>query len=582
MKKLLNRLLKEIKLDGVALEGFLIKEPEEAGHGHLSTNAAMVLAPKLKKNPRELAKQILAELEQKQEFNQHFGSSEIAGPGFLNFWLKDSALIEFLREFEFKGRPLKGQKILVEYAQPNPFKALHIGHLRGTIVGETLCRVLELAGAEVVRANYQGDVGLHVAKCFWGLEQNPRAKEELKNLEEKVDYLAKCYVAGNAAYEEDEKAKEEIHEINKKIYQMDKPENAEFKKQWEEKRKWSLDKFEESYARLGAKFDRLYFESEMAEPGLKRCAEAKAKGILKEDDGCLIFDGEKYDINNRVFVNKLGLPTYEGKELGLAFKEFTDWGALEKVIHVVANEQINFFKVTFLVEKLMDEKLFGDKQHHLSMGFVSLTTGKMSSRSGNVVLAEDILNAAVAEIMAVLNERSGDKAKQQIAREERDEIAEAVGIGAVTYSFLKINTMKDISFDLKESVQLEGRSGPYVMYSYVRAGNILKNAAGDGAVKAKPDFTGITELADEERDLILALTRFPEIIERAATTYQLAPLTEFAYELANAFSSFYNQCPVLNEKDQTRKIFRLQLVKVFQSVQGQLMDVMGMGRVERM
>ncbi|MBU2025902.1 MAG: arginine--tRNA ligase [Patescibacteria group bacterium] len=579
-KNFLKKRLKQIKIPGGSAVGreleIEIGYPADKSHGDYATNLAMVLAGKIRENPKKVAEQVIKALEKSKDFCRNF-RAEIAGPGFINFWIKDEALIESLAGLRDKdygsGRKLSGKKILIEYAQPNPFKSFHIGHLRNIIIGEAMARILENAGARVTRVNYQGDIGLHVAKCFWGMRQKEDKRGKLSAIDEKVNYLADCYVAGAQAYKKDKRAALEIQEWNKRLYKMNEPKNKELKKEWKEKRQWCLDKFNEIYSRLGVKFDRSYFESEMFEPGLEHCHEAKNKGILIEDDGCLIFDGEKHGLGKRVFVNKLGLPTYEAKELALAFREFDDFGCLDKAIHVVANEQINFFKITFLVEKLLDEKLFDEKQVHLSHGLVGLKAGKMSSREGSVILAEDIIGAAVNEIMELLSKRKDKRVK----RDERDEIAEAVAVAAVKYSFLKISARKDMVFDLGESVRLEGQSGPYVMYSLVRAKNILDKLE----IKDNKAVQG-GEFKKQERDLACAILKLPEILERAAQYYELASVAEYAYDLAVAFSNFYDKCRVLDEKNKKTRQRRLLMVQAFHNALWKCLDVMGIKPAEKM
>lgn len=575
MKKLLKKILEEVKTEYGVEFNFGVEYPRESSHGHFSSNFALVLAKATKANPRDMAEQVRKSLEGKSDYRANFTAS-VAGPGFINFRLTDSAILGTLEKVakdgpEYgQGQKHAGKKVMVEYAQPNPFKSFHIGHLRNVVIGESLARILENAGAEVIRTNYQGDVGLHVAKCFYGMQKNPLL-EVPETIEDRILYLAKCYVFGAAAYKEDETAREEIHELNKKVYAMD-PEVAG---EWQEKRKWSLDKFEQIFSRVDSRFDRYYFESEMFKTGLEKAREALAKGIFIEDDNCLVFPGEKHGLNRRVFVNKLGIPTYEGKELGLAMREFTDFGNLDRVIHVVANEQINFFKVTFLAEKLLEPELIDDKQYHLSYGLVTLKGGKMSSREGNVILGEAILDAAKEEIKKLL-----DKRGEEMEESERESVSENVALAAVKYSFLKISTLKDMVFDVKDSIRMEGQSGPYVLYGYVRAVNILKKA---GEIKKQSNESGMAgKLSDQERALIYEISKFEELAENISENYQLAILADYSYSLANAFSQFYDACQVLNENDEDIRAFRLTLVTAFKTTIGRCLDLMGIRRIEKM
>jgi arginyl-tRNA synthetase len=576
MKKILKKILKNFQEEEKLDFNFKVDYPANKDFGHYSTNYALVLAKIKRDNPEKLAQELVTKLKKQKEFSAIF-KAQVAKPGFINFWLKEKAFLKTLAEILDSGnnygcsRILAKRKIMVEYAQPNPFKAFHVGHLRNIIIGESLARVLENAGAKVIRTNYQGDVGLHVAKCFWGIKNKKNKLEKnLKNINEKVSYLADCYILGAKAYRENVKAQKEIQEINQKIYAM----SEDFKTEWEEKKRWSLDKFEEIFQKLDVHFDRYYFESEMFQDGIKKCREAEKKGILIKDDDCLIFDGEKFNLNKRVFINKKGLPTYEGKELALAFKEFTDFGELDKAIHIVANEQINFFRITFLVEKLLAEQLFDDKQFHLSYGLVNLKEGKMSSREGNVILGEEIIQRAENKIRKLLGGRSKRKAGE-IAN------ADKVAVGAIKYSFLAINPAKNINFDLEESIRLEGRSGPYVIYSYVRAVNLLKKLSGAGYISRARDFKeGF--LCQEGKELIYCLSKFPNLTKEVAKNYQLSMLADYSYRLANIFSVFYDKCPVLKQEEKELQKIRIGLIGAFKKTMGKCLDLLGIERVEKM
>jgi arginyl-tRNA synthetase len=591
MKNELKKILTKVK-NGLGGEDvtFKIDHSVDLKRGHYAANLALVLAKKKSKNPRELAETIIEKLKKDSNFNNLF-KAEVAGPGFINFWIKKEALQKSLANILAAGPSYglsdqeKGCRFLVEYGQPNPFKALHIGHLRNLILGEAVARLLENVGGEVKRVNYQGDIGLHVAKCFWRMQKEKPSVLDLSSVEKKVAYLSQCYVVGAKAYEENEEAKEEINRINKELYSME----GELKKEWQEKREWSLEGFRDIFKRMGVSFDHSYFESEMAKDGLLKCQEALEKGILIEDDGCLVFPGERHGLNRRVFRNKIGLPTYEGKELGLAFCEFTDFSPIKKAIHVVASEQVNFFEVTFLVERLLDEKLFCNKQVHLSYGFVSLKEGKMSSRLGKVVLGQAIIDAAKKEVLALLEKRKNT----DLTEVEKEKIAEKVAIGAVKYSFLKISSRKNIVFSLKESVRMDGQSGPYLMYSYVRASNILKQLALkkedlEGNVKIiaekeeKIKEENEANLLREEESLLVIFLKFPEILERALRDYEPAFLAEYAYDLANAFSLFYDKVPVLKEADSKKRAFRINLVRAFLNIEGRVLDLLGIEKLTKM
>lgn len=270
---------------------YTIDTPKDVSHGEYACNTAFLIAKKISKSPREVADVFIHALE-KRDF---FEKVSVAGPGFINFSLKREVFIKtvekILEEKERFGRGdfFENKKIMFEFAHPNTHKAFHIGHLRNICLGESLVRLAEFQGARVFRANYQGDVGLHVAKFLWGYMRS-RASEKLETLKQRQEFMGRMYAVGGKAYEEDEKAREEIHEINRRLYKKDKS----LMQIWETTRAWSLEYFDHVYARLGSRFDRLFFESEVYLLGTELVHDGMNKGIFEESEGAVIFPGEKY------------------------------------------------------------------------------------------------------------------------------------------------------------------------------------------------------------------------------------------------------------------------------------------------
>lgn len=562
----------------ISIQDIMLERPQDESHGDWSANIAMTLASQLRKSPREIADKIVSEL--KKSKSEKIEKVETADPGFVNFKLADNQYIQnleqILREEEDYGNSdrLSGKRIMIEFAHPNPFKAFHIGHLRNIILGESLVRLTESQGAKVIRANYQGDVGMHIAKCLWALKDID-SKNYPDTADEKVALLGKLYAKGASAFEEDPKAKQEITAINKKIYTK---EDSQINKLWTLGKKWSLEKFHEIYKRLYTTFEREYFESETLDTCKKYIEKAQEKGILKESQGAIVFDGSKYGLDTRVFLNSEGLPTYEGKELGLAYMEFTDYGNIDLCIHNVAVEQISFFKVTFKVEELLEPKLFKDRQYHNAYEFVGLKKGKMSSRKGNVILGNDILNEAHNKIAKVISDR------KEITNKE--ETAEIIGVGAVKWSFLKISPFKYLAFDLESSLNFDGDSGPYLQYTYARSRSILREAE-----KSETDKKTIGNIldskesvlqSDEEKSLLRWLERFPEVVEKASIDYSPNLICSYLFDLAQRFNSFYKNNPVLKAEREEDKIARLALTKATSIVIKRGLDLLGIKTVEKM
>ncbi len=377
---------------------------------------------------------------------------------------------------------------MVEYTDPNPFKVFHIGHLMTNVIGESLARLAEFSGAEVKRANYQGDVGLHVAKALWGMMQT---RDEMPNegasLTERTDYLGRSYARGAAAYDEKEDAKRDIHELNKYVYAIHghpmsvdggtsdvRGHGTDVQTLYETGRRWSLEHFEELYRKLGTKFDFYFFESEVAGPGKKLVEAHTARGIFEESDGAVVFRGEKQGLHTRVFLTKEGLPTYEAKELALAREKYEKY-PYDLSLIITANEITDYFRVLLAAMR----EIFPDlaaKTRHVAHGMLRFASGKMSSRSGNVVTGESLIE----DSMTLAREKI--QRGRDIPEEEFETIAEAVGIGALKYAILRQQRSRDIMYDAEKSFSLEGDSGPYVQYAYVRARSVLEKARSSGLV----------------------------------------------------------------------------------------------------
>ncbi len=550
-----------------------IEIPNNPEHGDFSTNVAMVLSKELKRNPLEIAEEIKEALSNtvKAEGSklEALSSIEVVKPGFVNFRLDSNiykSIVETItnqKENFGKSETHKSERIMLEYAHPNPFKSFHIGHLRNIILGVSLIQLIENQSAEIIPVNYQGDVGMHIAKCLWSF-RNIKEIEYPDTGDAKVALLGKCYAEGATAFEDNAEAKEEIKAINKKIYTR---EDSEITKLWELGKGWSLEKNHEIYERVGAKFVREYMESEVMDLGVQKVQEALEKGILEKSEGAVVFNGQRHGLDTRVFLNSEGLPTYEGKELGLAYYEFSDFGKIDLCIHNVAVEQISFFKVTFKVEELLDPELFQGKQYHNVYEFVGLKKGKMSSRKGNVILGNDILNEARERIKEYLKDKSDN------------ELAEKLAVAAVKYSFLKVSPKTYLAFDMDESISLEGDSGPYIMYSYARAKSVLRQQE-----NIKHQITNIKEVlnSDEELEILKHLNQFPEIVENAAKEYAPNTICTYVYELAQAFNKFYNTHKVLKAENQDLINSRIHLVAATAQVIKNSLTLLGIETVEKM
>ncbi len=503
----------------------VLTRPDEQ-FGDYATNVALQLAPKIGKKPREIAEAIVQQLQ-----HESIVSTEVAGPGFINITLSDQAVVT--QTLAQASQPLKNQIVLVEYSDPNPFKPLHAGHLYTTLVGDTIARLIENAGATTHRISYGGDVGLHVGKSMWAIikQLGGELPEKLEGVADKSTWLGERYVEGNNAYEDDEAAKQEIIVCNRRVYEVHAQNDQEsaFAQVYWTCRQWSYDYFEVLYQELQVHpFDRVIPESEVTPLGIKTVREQLAQGVYKESDGAVIFEGEHYGLHTRVFINSEGLPTYEAKDVGLMLTKWQDYH-YDASYYITANEQAQYFKVMFKsIEQFLPEA--AERAHSMTHGFVKLQGGiKMSSRKGNIVTALEILEAARAA-----GDATGTNPNEETI------------LAAVKYAFAKNRIGGDIMYDPIESIALEGNSGPYLQYAHARACSILRKYGKDAALKD-------TELEPGERTLVRKLSMYAETVEQATAELMPHHICTYLYELAQEFNRFYEHNTVIgNAREEVR------------------------------
>ncbi|HSX18426.1 MAG TPA: arginine--tRNA ligase [Candidatus Saccharimonadales bacterium] len=549
MRELQESLKRAIKdLFNVDVEPELTR-PEEQ-FGDYSTNVAMQLAAQLGKSSREIA-QTLAD---KVQYAETVDKTQVAGPGFINFFISDKALLDSLNTQPSKE--LDGKEILVEFGDPNPFKEMHIGHLYSYIVGDAIAGLLEASGATVRRLSYHGDVGLHVAKAVFGLRElkKPRQGQEEDTAIEKEGYLGKAYAYGAKKYEEDEESKEEIDKINLKIYEGDDP---QINNLHQAGINLSFDYFDKILDLLSINNDKRYLESQTIPAG-KELVEKNLDSVFKQSQGAIVYEGEKVGLHTRVFITSKGLPTYETKDLGLTVLKDKDYPQASRSIIITANEQSEYFKVMLAALAEINADL-AKKTTHLSHGFLSLTTGKMSSRLGDVYPAMKLL----LEVKAAVHEQYPDS---QVRKE--------VTFGAVKYAFLKHRLGSDITIDIEESISLEGNSGPYLQYAFARANSILQKVdigqqAGDDSLTLQ---TG-------ERSLTRKLSEYQEVVVKATDELMPHHIATYLYELAQNFNRFYESSRIIGDE---REVLRLKLVESYAQVLKNGLQLLNIPVVEKM
>jgi arginyl-tRNA synthetase len=538
------------ELFGTQLDAELTRPDEQ--FGDYATNLALRLAKPTGQNPRAIAEQL-------QKYMAGYDvESSVAGPGFLNIHLSDASLLAALTN-PVTTQTRAGQKVLVEYSDPNPLKPLHAGHLYTTLVGDAIARLVERSGAETIRLNYGGDVGLHVGKSLWAImrELGGENPDKLADIapDERPAWLGARYVEGNNAYEDDEAAKAEIIAVNKKVYRLHEAgdHDSPFAQVYWTVRGWSYDYFRELYKQLGvASFDRFIPESEVTALGLATVKEHTGS-VYQESDGAVVFKGDDHGLHTRVFINSEGLPTYEAKEVGLLETKWKDY-TFDRSIVITANEQAQYMQVVLKsIEQFQPEPIARTK--HLTHGVVKLAGGvKMSSRKGNIVAALDILEAA--REAGTKSGRGND---------------ESVTLAAVKYAFLKNRIGADVVYDPAESVALEGNSGPYLQYAHARARSILR--------KAESAQGSLDNLTEGERTLVRKITEYSEVVELAARELLPHHICTYLYELAQEFNRFYEGNRVIGDD---REAARLQLVTCYADTLKDGLNLLGITAPESM
>lgn len=498
---------------------FVLEWPADLAHGDFATNAALAASKSLGRSPQDIAHELVQKLQ--ELLDDHVASIEAAGPGFVNITLARQAIAHGIADAVTLARAWgagelrAGERVAFEYSCPNPFKEMHAGHLMSTVIGEAGARLIENQGARVMRDTYGGDVGPHVAKALWALRRkglvNPATSEEVGD----------AYVQGSRAYEESEEAKAEIDALNAELYRvLATPEDERTEEDralmetWRHGRDVSLEANRLIWDALGTHFDYILHESETTPIGKEIVLKALANGIFKESEGAVIYDGEKKGLHTLVFLTSRGNPTYEAKDIGLAFLKEERLGPLDHSYITTASEQKGHFAVFLAaLEEIAPE--LAKKTVHVPHGFLKLTTGKMSSREGNVLTAAGLIEEVIQKAME---------------KNEDPLVAKDVAIGAIKYMILRQAPGGDIVFDPETSLSLDGDSGPYLQYATVRARSVLAQA--DIAAS-------IDEVPEDIYRIERLIVRFPEVAKRAEAVGAPQQVAQYLTQLAGEWNSFY-------------------------------------------
>jgi arginyl-tRNA synthetase len=530
---------------------FSIERPNDPAHGDYATNAALAAAKVLGKKPQEVADELARSLIDVlgKDVASHIS---VASPGFVNITLAKKVVLFVVAEADAKGEEWgkntaeSGRRIIVEYSNPNAFKEMHIGHLVGTIVGEAVSRLVENSGATLARDTFGGDIGPNVAKALWGLRKNGISEPTT------AGEIGEAYVTGSSAYETSPEAKEEIDVLNQAIYAGT---DRDLMALWRKGRDVSVEEFHRIWKLLGTHFDFEFFDSDTTQTGLRVVTDGLNRGIFEMSDGAVIYNGEKKRVHTMVFITSHNTPTYETKDIGLAFLKEERWPS-DKIIVITGNEQAGRFK-TVLAALADIAPLLAAKTMHLTTGFLKLASGKMSSREGNVITATRF----ITDIIGRASEKNTDPL-----------IAEQVAIGAIKYMVLRQAPGSDIIFDAEKSLSLEGDSGPYLQYALVRAKSVLEKQDAGGS---KQDSEGPGNPYMLERMIL----HFPEVAARAA--HELAPnlLVTYLTELASEWNSFYAKERIVGGDHEAHK---LMLARAFVNTMTNGLTILGIPTPERM
>jgi arginyl-tRNA synthetase len=465
-----------------------------------------------------------------------------------------------------RGAP-KGERVMVEYAQPNMLHSFHIGHSRTTLLGESLARIAEFAGFDTIRATYPGDMGLGVITVVWAYDKFHKGQEP-DGIHERGQWLLKIYIEATALLEKQENETPE-ETAQREGYDAERREmlrkweagDPYVRELWHVMREWALEEFRDVLRMMDVDMDVWFYESEANELGKEIVEELISKGIAEDEranggpvivkiDEKLGLTKEKY--RTMVILRSDGSALYSTNDLALAKQKFEQYHVDRSIYVVDFRQELHFQQIFKILE------LWGFPQaakcYHLSYGYVTLPEGAMSARRGRVALFKEVYDEAVKRVLAVESERSGN-----IPEEERVGIAEQIGLGALVYSILSVDNNKHIVFDINEALSFDGRTGPYIQNAHVRANSILKKANVQTVDRLNAS-TFDYELTKQEIELIEQISRFPNTVQQAANEYRPLVMAAYAYDLANAFHSFYHAVPVLQNADESIRHARLRLV----------------------
>lgn len=523
----------------------------------------------VKGNPVQIGEQIGAYLE--KEVDAVAGYNVVKG--FLNIVISDGYYLDFFNTVKDKAdfglAPTSNEAVMVEYSSPNTNKPLHLGHIRNNLLGYSVAEILKASGKKVYKTQIINDRGIHICKSMlaWQRFGNDETPESTGLKGDKL--VGNYYVSFDSAY------KEEIGQlvekgIDKKVAEKEAPILLEAQKMlqkweagdeevvalWKKMNGWVYDGFETTYKNLGVDFDIYYYESDTYLLGKDVVAEGLEKGVFyKKQDGSVWIDLTDEGLDEKIVLRSDGTAVYMTQDIGTAIQRVKDYPDVNGMVYTVGNEQDYHFKVLFLILKKLGFS-WAEKLYHLSYGMVDLPSGKMKSREGTVVDADDLMEDMTQTAEAISRELGK---LEGYSETEREELYKMIGLGALKYYILKVDPKKRILFDPEESVDFQGNTGPFIQYTYARIQSILRKVQETKIESNLP--AQISELHSKEKELLKQVQLFPETIQLAAENYSPALIANYTYDLVKEFNSFYQQVSILGESDEQKRVFRVQLSK---------------------
>ncbi|MBQ6729138.1 MAG: arginine--tRNA ligase [Bacteroidales bacterium] len=551
------------------------------------------------RNPEQLANEMGAEMIKESDMIAKFTVVK----GFLNLLISDKFWMDFFKtnheNRSFGRKPVSGKNVVIEYSSPNTNKPLHLGHIRNNLLGWSVSEIMKANGKNVVRVNLVNDRGIHICKSMlawqkWGNGCTPEStgkkgdhligdfyvlfdkkyKEELKTL------LPANFAELNEKEQEEAKAKAEaestLMQEAREMLRKWEANDPEVRHLWETMNQWVYDGFDVTYKRLGVSFEKIYYESQTYLLGKELVQEGLEKGVLyRRDDNSVWCDLRDEGLDEKLLLRRDGTSVYMTQDLGTAQLRVKEYDP-EKLIYVVGNEQIYHFDVLKRVLVRLGRE-WGNNIEHLSYGMVELPNGKMKSREGTVVDADDLMDEMVATAKAVSDELG--KAKD-LSPEEADKLYHTIGLGALKYFILKVDPKKTMLFNPEESIDFNGNTGPFVQYTHARICSVLRKAEEQG-IKLESEVK-VSDLQPKEKEIIVMMYGWPMVLNQAAENRSPAMVANFIFDLAKEFNQFYQECSILKEPDADRRMFRLQVCDMVAALLRNASELLGIGMPERM